>query len=128
MRQPNIQYTVFDPMGNGYVNLNASGNSEWELFALSTVTNNPAVAEFQVPNIPEGLWEVRVMGGDIENLNSLVLPFDLLGVNEEGVPNEPDQPRAVPTLNEWGLIAIAVIGLFVSIFYLTLRRYSHSNG
>ena len=121
VRDPNIQYFLISPEGDSYQNFNPSGDREWELFKLSTLTNDPAVAEYMVDNIPGGLWEVRIIGLDISNLNSILLPFDLRG-------EIIDPPEPVPTLNQWGLIALAVMGLFVSIFYLRRKRGTEING
>lgn len=117
VRDPNIQYFVIDPLGNSYQNFNPSGDREWELFRLDTTTDNPAVAEYRVDSIPPGLWEVRLVGVDMSNLNSILLPFDLRGESVEEPPL-----TEVPTLNEWGLIALALMGLFISIFYLKNRK------
>lgn len=122
VRDPNIQYLVIDPLGNSYQNFNPSGDREWELFRLSTTTDNPAVAEYQVDSILPGMWEVRLIGTDIANLNSILLPFDLRGEIVEGPP-----PAQVPTLNEWGLIALAFMGLLVSVIYLRNRKMIMSN-
>ncbi len=113
VRDPSIQYFVIDPLGNSYQNFNPSGDREWELFRLDTTTDNPAIAEYQVASIPEGRWEVKLVGVDMSNLNSILLPFDLRG--EEILDPEP-----VPTLSEWGLIAMAaILGI---IGFMVIRR------
>ncbi|MGB2692570.1 MAG: hypothetical protein WBB48_10555 [Thermodesulfobacteriota bacterium] len=117
VRDPSIQYFVIDPLGNSYQNFNPSGDREWELFRLDTTTDNPAIAEYQVDSIEPGMWEVRVVGVDMSNLNSILLPFDLRGEIVEEPP-----PAEVPTLSEWGLITLALMGLLVSIFYLRNRK------
>lgn len=116
VRDPNIQYFVIDPLGNSYQNFNPSGDREWELFRLDTTTDNPAIAEYQVDSIEPGMWEVRIVGVDMSNLNSILLPFDLRGE----IIEEPTVE--VPTLNEWGFITLALMGLFVSIFYIRNRK------
>jgi len=117
VRDPSIQYFVIDPLGESYQNFNPSGDREWELFRLDTTTDNPAVAEYRVDSIEPGKWEVRLVGVDMSNLNSILLPFDL-----RGEIIEPPPPADVPTLNEWGLITLALMGLLVSIFYLRNRK------
>ncbi len=117
VRDPSIQYFVIDPLGNSYQNFNPSGDREWELFRLDTTTDNPAVADVQVSSIPPGLWEVRLVGVDISNLNSIVLPFDLRGE----IIEEPE-PTDVPTLNEWGLITLSTFVLLMSVYYLRTRE------
>ncbi|MEX0998579.1 MAG: IPTL-CTERM sorting domain-containing protein [Thermodesulfobacteriota bacterium] len=120
VRDPNITYFVIDPLGNSYQNFNPSGDREWELFKLSTLTDDPAVAEYMVDSIPPGLWEVRMEGVDISNLNSIVLPFDLRGVEDDGTPT--DDPTDVPTLNEWGLAALSAFVLLISVYYIRRQR------
>ena len=115
VRDPSVQYFVIDPLGNSYQNFNPSGDREWELFRLDTTTDNPAIAEYQVDSIPPGRWEVRLVGVDMSNLNSIVLPFDLRGEEVGG-------PRSVPTLSEWGLAALAAFVLLISVYYLRLRE------
>jgi len=122
VRDPNIQYFVIDPLGNSYQNFNPSGDREWELCRLDTTTDNPAVAEYQVNSIPPGMWEVRLVGVDMSNLNSIVLPFDLRGEIVEEPP-----PAEVPTLGEWGLMMLSVFVLLVSVLYLRRRRNTGAN-
>jgi len=117
VRDPNVTYFVIDPLGNSYQNFNPSGDREWELFKLSTLTDDPAVAEYMVPSIPAGLWEVRITGVDMSNLNSIVLPFDLRGEIVEEPP-----PAEVPTLNEWGLAALSAFVLLISVYYIRRQR------
>jgi len=117
VRDPSIQYFVIDPLGNSYQNFNPSGDREWELFRLDTTTDNPAVAEYKVSSIPPGLWEVRLVGVDMSNLNSILLPFDLRGE----IVKEPP-PAEVPTLGEWGLVTLSVFVLMVSVLYLRGQR------
>ena len=123
-RPPNVFYNVIDSLGTQYLNDNPSGDVEWELFRMDTMTDDPAIAEYQAAGIPQGLWEVRIEGLDLSNLNSLVLPYDILGFDENGDPVLPPEPplppRNVPTLNEWGLIAMAVI--FGIVGYMVIRR------
>ncbi|MEM7009758.1 MAG: hypothetical protein AAF462_11555 [Thermodesulfobacteriota bacterium] len=119
VRTPNIFYSVIDPLGNSYQNNNPSGDREWELFRLDTLTSDPSIADVQVPSIPAGLWEIRIEGVDMSNLNALVLPFDMRG---ERI-GEPITARNVPTLNKWGIIAIATFMLIASLIYFR-RRHS----
>ena len=124
VRDPNIQYFVIDPLGNSYQNFNPSGDREWEVFRLDTQTSDPTIAEFMVDSIPEGMWEVRLVGVDISNLNSLVLPFDLRGTPGD---DPDDDPMLVPTLNEWGLMVLAAMGLIISVLYLKRRKKVEMN-
>ena len=59
----------------------------------------------------------------MQNLNSLRLPYAVIGVDDEGNPVfPPDMPARIPTLNQWGLISLAIISLFVSVCYLRFRK------
>lgn len=117
VRTPSIQYVLIDPLGNSYQNFNPSGDREWEKFRLDTTTDNPAVAEYMVDSIIPGMWEVRLVGTDMANLNSILLPFDLRGEIVEEPP-----PAEVPTLGEWGLIMLSIFVLMVSVLYLRRQR------
>jgi len=118
VRSPSVNYLVIDPLGNQYTNTNPSGDREWELYRLDTATSDPQIADVQVSSIPAGLWEVKLIGVDMSNLNSIVLPFDLRGEKVD----DPDEPRPIPTLNEWGLITLATMGLFLSLFFIRRKR------
>ena len=116
VRDPSIQYFVIDPLGNQYQNFNPSGDREWELFRLDTATDDPAIAEFRVDSIAPGLWEVKLIGVDLSNLNLILLLFDLLGEQID----DPGVPRPIPTLNEWGLIVMA--GILGIVGFMAIRR------
>ena len=124
-RSPSVQYLVIDPLGNSYQNFNPSGDREWELFRLDTLTGDPSIAEYMVDSIPPGQWEVKLIGVDMLNLNSLLLPFDLRGV--EGEDPDEDPTTVVPTLNEWGLITLAFMGLIISVLYLKRKKKTALN-
>jgi exosortase sorting signal-containing protein len=118
VRDPNIQYLVIDPLGNQYQNSNPSGDREWELFRLDTTTDDPAIAEFRVDSIAPGLWEVKFIGVDLSNLFSILLPFDLRGEQVD----DPGVPKPIPTLNEWGLIILAMFIGIVGLMAIRRRR------
>jgi len=118
LRDPSINYLVIDPLGNQYFNDNPSGNTEWELFRMDTATSDPAITDFQAQSIPGGQWEVRLIGLDMSNLNSLLLPFDLRTVRVD----EPVEPQPIPTLNEWGLIALTSAMFVMSVYYIRRKR------
>ena len=124
VKDPSVTYFLIDPQGNAYQNFNPSGDREWEVFRISTLTSDPTVAEFMVDDIPAGRWEVRLIGVDSSNLNSIVLPFDLRGVEDD---SPVDPPTQVPTLNEWGLMTLAFFGLLISVLYLKRRKNVEMN-
>ncbi len=122
-RIPSVTYDLIGPNGEIHTNVNPSGNIEWELFNISTNPFNPNLYDLHVDNIEPGLWCVRTNGNDMQNLNSLRVPYAVIGVDDEGNPVFPPEiPARIPTLNEWGLISLAIIGLFVSVYYLRLRK------
>ncbi len=121
-RLPSAQYSFVDPNGVEHNNVNPSGNAEWELFSLTNVPPlDPLVDDLLVADFPEGLWQVKTVGLDMFNVNLFFFEYPIIGVNEEGEPVEPpDDPRSVPTLSQWGLIATA--GLLGIIGFIVIRR------
>lgn len=99
-RSPCVTMQLTDSIGNVYVDHNPSGNMEWEAFTLSTDTGATVNdADFGPPEsgvsadgvtfvttdpLPAGLWRVDITGLDLGNLNFLKLPFNALGVCEDG--------------------------------------------
>lgn len=124
-RPPSVVYDLIGPNGETYTNVNPSGNIEWELFNISTNPFNPRLYDIHVDSIEPGLWCVKTNGNNIANLNSLRLPYAVIGVDEEGDPVfPPDTVRRVPTLNEWGLIALSAFVLLISVYSLRRQRKS----
>ena len=124
-RPPSVIYDLVGPNGETYTNLNPSGNIEWELFNISTNPFNPRLYDIHVESIEPGLWCVKTDGNNMQNLNSLRVPYAVIGVDEEGDPVfPPDTARRVPTLNEWGLIALSTFVLLISVYYLRRQRGS----
>jgi len=87
IRSPAITYEVFGPDGSFVAkNANPSGNREWEIFciglpgttecegtftgALAGEDGTPLPPDVIVPELPAGVYEVRVNGLDMENLNA----------------------------------------------------------
>ncbi|MGB2692569.1 MAG: IPTL-CTERM sorting domain-containing protein [Thermodesulfobacteriota bacterium] len=123
IRPPSVVYDLVGPNGEIYTNVNPSGNIEWELFNISTLPFNPALYDIHVDNIEPGLWCVKTIGNDMQNLNSLRLPYAVIGVDDEGNPVFPgESPTDVPTLNEWGLIIFSAFVLLASVCYLRRKR------
>ncbi|GJM14912.1 MAG: hypothetical protein DHS20C13_02390 [Thermodesulfobacteriota bacterium] len=122
LRSPSVNYNLVGPNGVSYTNVNPSGNIEWELFNISTEPFNPDLYDIHVDSIEGGLWCVEVFGNDVRNLNSIRLPFDMFGLdeNDEPVLPGPNDPAMVPTLSEYGLIVMAGILGFVA--FIAIRR------
>jgi len=121
---PAVTYRVIFPDGQGFVNDNPSGNREWEKFTVSTITDNPVLVDFQTSVIPAGTYEVRFEGLDMQNLCAIrpPLPFTLVG---EVIPDD-EITTSVPTISEWGLIALAIV--FGIIGIVTVRRRNTNLG
>jgi len=123
VRPPSVIYDLVGPNGEVYTNVNPSGNIEWELFNISTLPFNPDLYDIPVENIDPGLWCVKTMGNDKQNLNSFTLPYAVIGVDDEGNPVIPsDSPTDVPTLKQWGIIMLSLVILFTSIVFIRRQR------
>ncbi len=120
-RPPSVIYNLVGPGGVSYMNTNPSGNIEWELFNISTLPFDPNLYDIHVDDIPGGLWCVETFGNDMQNLNSLRLPFAAIGVDDNGEPVvEPPVDLPIPSLNQWGVLALAVILGIVG--FMAIRR------
>ena len=118
-----VSYLTIFPDGQVYNNINPSGNREWEKWLISTLTNDPTIADRMAPIIPEGRYEIRFEGLDINNFVSLrpVEPYIFIG---EVIP-DPNDPRSVPTMSEWGLLAVALVMGLIGIAVVR-RKQQHS--
>lgn len=109
-RSPAVRYEVIFPDGSEtHVNNNPSGSREWEQFKIMAgVTLNTAVMDAATTAIPAGIYQVRVEGMDMLNVNSwrffnnvVAAPgtsnVEVIGVSEEGLPVAPI--RAVSTVS-----------------------------
>jgi hypothetical protein len=95
LRTPSVRYDVVAPGGTVYANDNPSGNVEWEKFTLSTDPFDPSEMDYSVPSLPPGTYALEIQGVDMLNLNALLLPFQVLCVEESGVPCVPLRPFLV---------------------------------
>ena len=111
-----VSYLTIFPDGQIFDNINPSGNREWEKWLISTITDNPAIADRMAPVIPAGEYQVCFEGLDINNFVSL---RPLTAFRGEVIPDE-EITTAVPTISEWGLIALAVVMAIIGI--VTVRR------
>jgi hypothetical protein len=112
-----VSYLTIFPDGQVFDNINPSGNREWEKWLISTVTSDPAIADRMAPVIPAGEYEIRLEGLDIANIVS-IRPFT--SIRGEVIPDE-EITASVPTISEWGLIALAVVFGIIGVLYS--RRY-----
>jgi len=87
-REPAVTYDVIDPNGNVYPNDNPSGDSEWEQFLITT--DRSVLADHYADELlPAGVYQVRVTGLDMQNLNAWHLPYEAVCVYEDGTPCVP---------------------------------------
>jgi hypothetical protein len=104
-RNQSITYEMIDPAGNSYPNANPSGNLEWEQFRLDTAPFDSTKMDYHVESVPLGVYQVRVWGMDMGNVNSWrffnnaagVTNLEVIGVDAAGNPVLPF--RAVETIN-----------------------------
>ena len=113
-----VRYQLRAPDGQVWSNPNPSGNKEWENFVISTLTTDPNVVDFATTDIPAGTYEIRFEDLDMGNLVSINPLFPLV-LRGEGPPppgsgggggggGNGNGASPVPTMSEWGLIAVAV--------------------
>lgn len=116
---PSVIYNIITPLNQSFNNDNPSASQEWELFNIG----NQGDVDFPLEMVPGGIWTMMVMGLDWVNLAGLRFDHPVIAINEVGepVPFDPEDPtRSIPTLNEWGLIAMAaILGI---IGFMVIRR------
>ena len=115
-----VTYSVTIPGIGTFTNNNPSGNREWEQFVISTTTDDPAIADAMAGGIPlNGTYIIQIEGLDMVNIMALNPPFPVRGE----VINNPLTPvSSVPTVSEWGLIALAVIFGIMGIVVVRRRQ------
>lgn len=129
LRKPNIIYELISPDGNIYMNENPSATNEWELFQLNTEPDcEPNICDIQVGSIPGGIWQLRIIGADLANIN-FIRGFDrIIGVDEREDPIPPlgpEDPEPVPTISEWGMLLTIVFLGIAGLYYA--RRKENAN-
>ncbi|GJM14887.1 MAG: hypothetical protein DHS20C13_02140 [Thermodesulfobacteriota bacterium] len=124
-RSPAVTYKLIAPDGQEFNNPNPSGNQEWENFVISTLDSDPTRVDHNTSVIPAGIYEIRFEGLDMGNFVSInpLFPLTLRG---EVIPDPELPPASVPTISEWGLIALAVVMAIIGI--VTVRRRSTNLG
>lgn len=107
-RDPSVFYEVIAPDGTSYLNLNPSGNQEWEQFRIE---NDPGIAadHYVTDPLEPGVYRLRVTGLDISNTVVLYSEYDILGVDSEG------NPRSLPQIPEPGLLVFLATGTLISL-------------
>lgn len=118
---PSVNYNIISPLNQVFQNDNPSASQEWELFNIG----NEGDVDFQLDSIPGGIWTMMVMGLDWVNLNGLRFDHPVLAVNENDEPvpfDEPEFEAEVPTLNQWGIIAMASILGILGLLAIRKRK------
>lgn len=90
-RSPAISYVLIAPDGAIYANNNPSGSKEWERFSASLMGGVPQIHDYSATSIPDGIYEVRIIGMDMNNLNAWHSTFRFVGVCEDGEPCPPEE-------------------------------------
>jgi PKD repeat protein len=92
--EPNIKYTIEDPDGNTYLNLDPSGNLEWENFIISKYSaDNP---DYKVgSDLSAGLWHMQFVGMDAHNMNFIEASYEIFTTTDPPLPINPP-PTLVP--------------------------------
>jgi len=126
-RPPDVIYDLISPDGTVYPNMNPSATNEWELFQINTEPGcAPDICDIEVSSIPPGIWEIRITGLDLANLN-FIRGFDkIIGVDEEDnpvIPLGPELPPVnVPTFSEWGMLAVAFVLGVIGFYHLGRKK------
>ena len=95
-RSPSITYVMTAPNGAVYSNANPSGSEEWERFSASLMGGVPMVHDYQAAALPDGIYEVRVAGMDMNNLNAWHSTFRFVGVCPDNFPCPQIECEAEP--------------------------------
>lgn len=100
-RRPMVWYEIVHPDGTRFANRNPSGNLEWEQFKISTATYDRSQMDYHADSLPAGIYQVRMYGMDLHNLNAwrffndalgVAASAEVLGVNASGAPVRPLKP------------------------------------
>ena len=82
-RSPSVIYDVVDPAGVSYRNNNPSGNLEWERFVIGT-SSSTTTLDANATFLPRGLYEMRLSGMDMHNLNAWRYSEGVVGSTPQG--------------------------------------------
>jgi hypothetical protein len=85
-RSPSVSYVIIGPDGSVYSNGNPSGSREWERFSVSLLGGVPTVHDIKTSSLPDGIYEVRITGMDLNNLNAWHSTFRFVGVCPDMYP------------------------------------------
>jgi hypothetical protein len=90
-RSPAVEYEVVAPDGRTWRNLNPSGNREWEQFRIGVGPDceEGINADYcELDPLPAGVYEVRVEGLDLQNLNFFFFTLPMRCALPDGSPCE----------------------------------------
>ena len=99
-RTPSVFYEVHTPNGLVFPNSNPSGNLEWEQFRIDTAPFDRDVMDFHADALPAGIYEIRLDGMDLSNLNAWRFFYSVLGVDSDGNPVPPLRPNPIGVWND----------------------------
>ena len=82
-RSPSIRYEVVAPDGTVWANENPSGSQEWERFTIRTTAHADGCtvgvnADHCVSDLEPGIYELRLNGVDLFNLNAFYFDYEVL--------------------------------------------------
>ena len=82
VRSPSVQYSLVGPDGTVWDNLNPSGNSEWERFAVRSSSHPDGCtvgvdADYCVDSLLPGTYRIEATGVDLSNLNAFYLDYEV---------------------------------------------------
>lgn len=103
-----ITYEVIDPKGRSFHNSNPSGNLEWEQFRIDTAPFDSATMDYHLDTVPIGVYQVRVSGMDMGNVNSWRFFNDAAGsANTEIIGVDAFGNPVLPVLAEESVVGSA---------------------
>ena len=88
LKPPSVRYDLIFPDDQVFANNNPSGNQEWEQLRVAEPLD-PDPKDYSTSSFPPGVYEVRVQGVDMQNLNALLFPGRAVCVDEQGIPCDP---------------------------------------
>ncbi|HYB93487.1 MAG TPA: SdrD B-like domain-containing protein, partial [Vicinamibacterales bacterium] len=84
-----VGYTLIAPDGTPFVNKNPSGNLEWEQFRVKR-SSVAGAADYSVPHLYPGVYQLKIEGVDINNVNAFYLDKKTIGLPPTGDPPPED--------------------------------------
>lgn len=99
-RSPSVYYDIIDPNGRTYRNNNPSGNREWERFVIGT--SSGSTLDTTTTYLPRGVYEVRITGMDMHNVNAWRYSEGVIGVTSTGTVEQAPLPDCEVSTRQFG--------------------------